>query len=192
MPAQWADLSDIVWMMPQPLLEVRRLVTSQFADRAWSIALAPLPFEFLDQDLPLRAGDVAAILTKNGTPVPLTEPIRGRTVRAYLEALERGLQKPLKPGDRGRGPAGAHEDDEYSYTFSGSQPNDAGPETLNDKNAYVYGEIAKFRDSTQRLRLATKYETGTLCPYHLLGDSRFFEGAERWGTTNVIVYHAGS
>ena len=62
----------------------------------------------------------------------------------------------------------------------------------NNMVEYFYKKIANFRFSKDRLELVKKYESGKLKPIDLLGDHKFFEGFERLGKSNYIIYNVGS
>ena len=98
------------------------------------------------------------------------------SVRTYLETLDRGLERYLKPGDRSR---------KYEYYFNSDRKK-------YDKNGIVYDMISGFVDTEERLNRIHKYEEGRLRPVDLLGDHIYFEGASRDGDTNIIEYFVGS
>lgn len=137
--------------------------------------------DILDMKISIESGDKAVILVNtcwpscsenpNIFPV-LTEPITGNTVRDVMKAFERGLHRPLLPGNRGR-----CDSIRGDYYFEPSEQKRPFPE----KNNIVYAEISKYADSYERLELVKKYEEGKLKPYELYGDHRYFEGVVRKG-----------
>jgi hypothetical protein len=61
-----------------------------------------------------------------------------------------------------------------------------------DKNEYIYGKIADWIDSSNRLNLVSLYEGGDLKPVDLAGDHIYFEGVKRKKNTKYLVISFGS
>ena len=137
--------------------------------------------DVLEKKLPIKSGDRVVILrycpqscSKKSKELPvLTMPIRGTTVGAVMKALDKGLKRPLKPGDRGKG----GKPKVGSFFFEPSRQKHPFPE----KNEVVYSKISGYFDSSARSKLVKKYEGGRLKPYELYGDHLHFEVMERRG-----------
>jgi len=169
--SSWKLFKNLHWYTHQPISSIRKYDSEN--DKLVSAK------DILDKKVPIKPGDRIVILrhcpancNKKTKELPvLTEPIRGNTIRAVMNALERGLRRPLKSGNRGRSNT-----KKGDYYFEPSQKYDFPP-----KNKVVYDKISNYVDSHTRLELIKKYESGNLKPYELYGDYAFFEGIYRRG-----------
>lgn len=169
---------DLSWNIYQPLSSIRVF------DRE-NNKLVPITKDIMETKVPIKPGDRIVIIRfrtsydKKCKEIPvLTEPIRGNTVKAIMKALERGLHKPITSGKRGL---------RNSFYFEPSRQKNCSFPT---KNEVVYSKIARYIDSHTRLKLIKKYENGTLKPFELYGDYRYFEGIKRKG--NYLYFGVGS
>ena len=156
---------NISWNLCEPLSKAQRYnkETNSFVDIK----------DLMDIKVPVKQNDQIAILYHNFCrhcnnkyeyTVVLTEKFTGKpTVKNVLKTLEKGLNKTIKPGDRG---------------------------TKDNKNYIVYSKISGYVDSKKRKELIDKYEKGKLKVFELLGDNCFFEGMGKKG--KLIEYYVGS
>lgn len=177
---KWDAFNQISWNLYKPLSTVKRFdsKTEKLVD----------PKDILKLSAPIKKGDKVAIIVYNPASfinypyikknkcneeiAVLTEPILGKSiVKNVLKALERGLNRPIKPGDRKKN---------YDYSLDDKY----------NKNLIIYSKIGMFFDANMRMKLIKKYESGKLKPYELLGDHRYFEGMEKKG--NILYFYTGS
>ena len=139
--------------------------------------------DVLKQKVNIKKGDRIVILRydQDGKEIPvLTELVRGKTVESVMKSLHRGLNRYLKSGNRGYGNTGKGE---YYFEKNQKYP-------FPEKNEVVYHKISGYFDTNNRLDVVIKFEKGTLKPYELYGDHKYFEGFRRKG--NLLYFVVGS